>query len=134
MEKRKNKAGRPTKLQPEVVRKLVAAFHNDYELKDALTYAGVCKTTFYDWLKKDKDFAQKIEASKLYLSMKCKLIIADRINNGDVRVAQWWLEHRQPEEFSLKVSFLRKREEFHESIIIYDADDNRRGFGHEPEN
>ncbi len=132
--KRKSGAGRKTKKTPEVIRKLVAAFHNDYDLEDALVYASVSKTSYYDWLKKDKEFAEKISSAKHLLSMKCKLIIADRINNGDVRAAQWWLEHRRPEEFSLKVNFLRKREEFRESIIIYDSDNDRRDSWHEPEN
>lgn len=118
-----NNVGRKTKKTPEVVRKLVAAFHNDYDLSDALVYASISKTTYYDWLKKDKKFSEEIEASKHVLSMRCKMVITDRINNGDVKAAMWWLEHRRPEEFSLQARFSCKRVEL-AAPIIFNPDKN----------
>jgi len=112
------KKGRKSKLDLDIVRKLVAAFNNDYNVREACVYSGIGKTTYYDWLEKNKEFADTISASQRKISMKCKLIIADRINNGDVRAAMWWLEHKRPEEFSLKAEFLHKRAEFQGPIVL----------------
>lgn len=98
--KRASKAGRPTKMTPEVVTKLVAAFNMGYNDSEAAAYAGVSRKTFYDWKCEHPDFRYKINRAKLVPTTKAKEVVINAINSGNLHAAKWWLERKAADEFS----------------------------------
>lgn len=61
MKKSKNLGGRPTVMTPEVLGKLEQAFAIDATVKEALSYADIGQDAFYDYLKKNPSFSERIE-------------------------------------------------------------------------
>lgn len=94
--------GRPTVLTPQVVAKLVTAFQNGLSKKQAIRYAGISKDAYYDGVKKDKDFADKMSEAQWRPNMRAREVIVQAINNGDTKSAQWWLERKEKDEFTLR--------------------------------
>jgi hypothetical protein len=98
--KRASKTGRPTKLTPEVVTKLVAAFNMGYNDTEAASYAGISRKVYYDWLCRNPDFRYKINRAKLEPTIKAKEVLINAINSGNLNAAKWWLERKAASEFS----------------------------------
>ena len=94
--------GWPTVLTPQVVAKLVTAFQNGLSKKQAIRYAGISKDAYYDGVKKDKDFADKMSEAQWRPNMRAREVIVQAINNGDTKSAQWWLERKEKNEFTLR--------------------------------
>jgi succinate dehydrogenase flavin-adding protein (antitoxin of CptAB toxin-antitoxin module) len=98
----KPKRGRPSKMTPQVVTKLVAAFNMGYNDTEAALYAGISRKTYYDWLLDNPDFRNKINKAKTLPSTKAKEVIVNALNSGDMNAAKWWLERKAANEFSTK--------------------------------
>ncbi len=98
----KSKRGRPTKLKPEVVTKLLAAFNMGYNVTEAALYAGISRKTYYVWLCENPDFRNKINRAKIEPNIKAKAVVINAINSGDLRASQWWLERKAANEFTTK--------------------------------
>lgn len=94
--------GRPSKLTPQVVTKLVAAFNMGYSDTEAALYAGISRKTFYDWLCDKPDFRNKINRAKSQPTIKAKEVVVNAVNLGDLNAAKWWLERKAASEFSTK--------------------------------
>lgn len=92
--------GRPTVLTPQVVAKLVAAFQNGLTKTQAFRYAGISKDAYYDNMKKDEAFADKMRDAQEHLNFKAREVIAQAITNGSDMNARWWLERKAKDEFS----------------------------------
>lgn len=59
---------RPTKIDESCIKKLQEAFMADCTVEEACAYAGISPTIYYERLKKDKVFAERMdESSKLFL-------------------------------------------------------------------
>jgi len=98
--RRNQDQGRPTVLTPQVIAKLVAAFQNGLTKKQAFRYAGVSKDAYYDNIKSDQDFADKMRDAQEHLNFKSREVIAKAIEQGSDLNARWWLERKQKDEFS----------------------------------
>lgn len=96
-----NKGGRPTKMNPEVITKLKAAFANSFTVEQACYYAEIDKTTFYLWLDKDERFSHEMERARNTPTMKAKQVVVAAVNKGDVETSKWWLKHKAPDEFGV---------------------------------
>lgn len=94
--------GRPSVMTDSVVRKLEKAFACDMTDEEASIYAGISRSTLSKHQKECPEFMDRKTLLKHALSMKAKMVIAQRIHEGDEKIAQWWLERRRREEFSLK--------------------------------
>lgn len=55
------KVGRPTVITPEVLAKLEQAFAIDATVEEALSYAEIKPDAYYDYLKKNPDFSERIK-------------------------------------------------------------------------
>jgi len=55
------KVGRPTVMTPEVLAKLEQAFAIDATVEEALSYAEIKPDAYYDYLKKNPDFSERIK-------------------------------------------------------------------------
>ena len=104
MAEKKNKktAGRPTKLNEEIVGKLEYAFSKDFNVGEACNYAGIHRDSYYEWIKNNEEFSDKMEQAQSDLKRKAKINIADKIEEGDIDVTKWFLERRVKDEYSIK--------------------------------
>lgn len=59
--KKLTKMGRPTVMTPEVLAKLEQAFAIDASVDEALSYAEIKPDAYYDYLKKNPDFSDRIK-------------------------------------------------------------------------
>lgn len=65
--KRKNKMGRPTKLNEVVTRKLKEAFEQDCTIVEACRRAKIWTNTYYQWKERDPDFRYEMDFYEEYL-------------------------------------------------------------------
>lgn len=102
MAKGKKKVGRPIVMTEEVLRKLEDAFLRGLSDRQACLQASVRPSTFYDYCKLHPDFSERKELLKEQPKIKAKLIISDKLDEGDVEMARWYLERKAKDEFSLR--------------------------------
>lgn len=94
--------GRPTIMTPENIAKLEEAFMKGLNDQEACLYAGIGKSTLYNYCQENPDFMERKEQLKNHLKMRAKLNIEEEINKGDKPLSQWYLERRAKDEFSIK--------------------------------
>lgn len=101
------KTGRPTKLTPAITKKIVKALKAGATHDLAALYAGISRTTFYDWKARgeagEEDFSDFSDAIALAegkgaveLLEKIKLATKDP---KEWRAGAWLLERRYPEQY-----------------------------------
>lgn len=97
--KRKSNAWRPTKIDDECIRKLEEEFRNDATVEDACSYAWISTVIFYDRLKHDEEFLNKMDRAIKYPFKKARNTLI-------------WLMDSDKEEIQYKASqeFLSKRD------------------------
>jgi len=95
-------AGAPTKMTKEVVDKLEHAFMRGFNDEQASFYAGIDKSTLYNYCKLHPEFSTKKEILKSHLVMQSKINVFDAIESGSVLDSKWLLERKAKDEFSLK--------------------------------
>jgi hypothetical protein len=94
--------GRPSVLTPQIVEKLVHAFMHGFTKVQAFRHAGISKDVYYSAIKSDEDFADKMRRAQDHLNFKAREVVAGAIANQNVKAAQWWLERKNKDEFSLR--------------------------------
>lgn len=88
----KNKAGRPSAITPKVVSLLVASFHSGLTIREACWQSGISHEAYYNNLRLDEQFADKMEQAQAHTTISAKKLIAKEISKGNVSAAKWWLE------------------------------------------
>lgn len=99
--KRECECGRPRTITPEIEAKLEEAFSLGMPVVKALEYARVKKATFYDKMKEDVKFSDKIVAAQNEMS----LLARKSLKLGVARnpsIALSYLERKEKDEFSTK--------------------------------
>lgn len=94
--------GRPTLMTPETVNKLEQAFSLGATDLEACFYAGISKQTLYNYQAKYPEFVDRKEALKDKLVLKARQVVASAMESGDKQTAQWYLERKKKDEFSVK--------------------------------
>jgi len=92
--------GRPTVMTPEIITKLEQAFSLGASDLEACFYAGIGKTTLYEYQNKNPDYAERKAALKDKLVLKARTVLAKAMEDGDKQTAQWYLERKKKDEFS----------------------------------
>lgn len=87
--------GRPTKMTPEILQKLEEAFCQALPDREACVYAGIAPSTLYAYQERRPEFSERKELLKMTPNIAARKTIVASL--GDVKVAQWWLEKRDPE-------------------------------------
>ena len=100
--KKKSNVGRPPVVTADVVCKLELGFAKGLNKTECCEFAGIGRTAFYDYLKENPEFANKIEVLQSHPAMRAKINIADRLEKGDIELSQWYLERKCRDEFSIK--------------------------------
>lgn len=92
----KNPEGRPTLKTEEVVNKLENIFKVGGNVEEAISYAGISKQTYYNWIEADESFLTKMESARHYADIVAKNVVIDAIvKDRDLGTAKWWLEKRE---------------------------------------
>ena len=113
----KGKAGRPTKMTDEVVKKLVACFSNGFSDQLACDHVGIDKVTLYNYCDKHPEFSTIKERLKKNPVAAATLNIVKAIDNGDVKASQWYLERKCKDEFSIRTE-VEKKEQTVKKVFI----------------
>jgi len=87
--------GRPTVMDKDMIQKLEDAFSNSLPDREACQYAGVSPATLYNYQTENPKFVERKEGLKLTPNIVARKSIVNSL--GDVRVAQWWLEKKDPD-------------------------------------
>ena len=97
---KKRPRGRPTKFGPRVVAAITGAIADGVPFKFAAALGGISHETFCQWQRRFPDFSEAIQEA-VARGVKARLgVIKAAARNGDVKAAQWWLEHVMPEHFA----------------------------------
>ena len=102
-------AGRPTKITPEVVGKLEAAFRIGCSDAEACFFAEISRDTLYEYQKKNPAFSGRKMELKSAPMLGARKVIAKAIKDGDLKTAKWYFEYTLKREIALRN--LRSREE-----------------------
>ena len=101
MKNRPNKGrGRPTKYGPMTVSKICDAVADGLPKKYAAALGGISVDTFCEWQNRFPEFSEAVEKATASGILARLRIIKTAGEKGDVRAAQWWLEHVIPEFFA----------------------------------
>lgn len=104
-------AGRPTKLTPELQKKIIDAIRAGNYMETAAAYAGISKDTFFRWLRKGaraksgiyKEFHDAVEKALAEAEVRDVMIIANAATS-DWKAAAWRLERKFPDRWGRKES------------------------------
>jgi hypothetical protein len=93
------KGGRPTKLTPELRKKLVDCISRGVPASHACKGVGISFATYQNWRRDHEDFDLEIDQA-IAASMERLLEIVEKAAVIDASKATWLLEHRWPEHFA----------------------------------
>jgi hypothetical protein len=99
---KKNKAGRPSEMTPEKVKKLEEAFALDCTIEEACFYADISKPTYYSRTEKNPNLLTRFDAlrSKPVLIAR-QTVVKSLKDNPDMALK--YLERKRKAEFSPRV-------------------------------
>lgn len=99
---KKRKRGRPSVITTEIINKLDYAFSIGCSDSEAISYAGISSSAFYNYIDKHPEYKERKEALKLKPVLKAKKANNDLIESGDPVHIRWFLERKKADEFSTK--------------------------------
>lgn len=95
--------GRHSVVTPEILNKLEQAYSNNATDVQACFYAGISKSTLYNYQNEHPEFVERKEALKANLGLIAKNTVGKAIKDGDAKSATWYLERTEKNEFSTKL-------------------------------
>lgn len=102
-QKRYENTGRPTIMTQDVINKLELGFMMGFNVLECCLYADISTQTYYNYLKKNKDFVDRVERLQQNVSMYAKMNLSESIIKDKNREdSKWHLERRNKNEYSLK--------------------------------
>lgn len=99
---KKRKRGRPSVITTEIINKLDYAFSIGCTDSEAISFAGISSSAFYNYIDKHPEYKERKEALKLKPVLKAKKANNDLIESGDPVHIRWYLERKKADEFSTK--------------------------------
>lgn len=91
---------RPTDLTPEVVDILEKSFKEGANITQACVLANISRDVYYDGLKRDEGFADKMNAAQQWVSVIARRTLVKEIQKGNPMVSLQWLERKDKAEFA----------------------------------
>lgn len=95
--KKVNKGGRPTIMTESVVVKLEQAFAIDCTVEEACSYSEISRDAFYDYLKKNPKFSDRIAELRLRPILKARQTVVKSLD--DTNSAYKYLSKKARKEF-----------------------------------
>jgi len=125
--------GRPTVMTEEVILKLEHAFAIDATVEEACSYASIGRNTFYEYLKKNPDFQDRIDDLRQRPVLKARQTIADAL--ADPQHAKWYLERKKRKEYGANVDVTTDGKELPQPLLnaIFNNDSDPQNSGAEQE-
>lgn len=96
--KSSKKEGRPTVMTESVVGKLEQAFAIDCTVEEACSYANISRDAFYDYLKKEPPFSDRIEELRQHPVLKARQTVSDKLGES-YQNAMDYLKRKKRDEF-----------------------------------
>jgi len=96
----KEKTGRKTVMTKEVLGKLEEAFSMDCSDAESCLHANISPDTLYSYQKQNPEFSERKRLLRQKLILKARRTVMDNLT--DIKVAQWYLERKLKNEFSIK--------------------------------
>lgn len=96
------KVGRPSVMTDAILGKLREAFSYSATDQEACLYAGIHPDTLYEYCKHFPEFSEEKERLKNMPNFTAKKVIIRKIQEGDEKQANWWLERKAKSEFSIR--------------------------------
>lgn len=113
-------------MTPETIQKLEEAFEWGCSDPEACLHAGIAKATFYDYLQKHKDFADRRELLKKNPTIRARQSVLRGLET-DSDLALKYLERKEKGEFSLRQEWTGQDGGPIETVsTIADADEARK--------
>lgn len=84
----------------ETVQKLEEALRQGFSIEMACHLSDISRSTYYAHTVRDMDFSHKMELAQDWVTQRVKQVVAQAIEAGDVKTAQWWLERKARAEFA----------------------------------
>lgn len=95
----KETRGRPITVDtPETRQKIEEATALDASIEEVCFYANISRESYYQLIKKDKEFSDRLEALRNNPILKARKTITDKLNEPEH--AKWYLERKAKREFS----------------------------------
>ncbi len=91
--------GRPSVITEVVVGILEDSFRVDATVTEACSLAGISRDSYYDKVKKDPEFSDRMERAQTWPLIAAKKLVMKAVLAGDGRLAFQWLRARQPERY-----------------------------------
>lgn len=113
---------RPTKMTPETIDKLKAAFLIGATKEEASSYAGISKVTLYNYIEKNPEFMNEIEGWQNDSVLKAKRRVVMELDR-DLATAKWYLE-KKAKDFRSKVDITSDGEPLTVTLVEFVGDDN----------
>ncbi len=73
------------------VQKLESALRDGFSIDMACHVSGVGRSTYYQHLQSNPDFADKMTLAQDWTTQRAKQVVAQAVDSGDLKAAQWWL-------------------------------------------
>ena len=93
-----NKGGRPSVVTPEVVTKLEQAFAIDASVEEACSYADISRKVYYEYLKRNPAFSDRIEELRQRPVLKARQTVATKLSESYSN-AMDYLKRKRKHEF-----------------------------------
>ncbi len=100
-----------------ILGKLEEAFAYDTSIEEACFYAGINPDTYYNYVKKQPKFAERIKALRNRPILLARQTVVKDIER-DVNTAKWYLEHKRRQEFSLRHDIVSDGEKINFGNIV----------------
>lgn len=95
--------GRPTIMTPETISKLEEVFSIGGSDNEACFYAGIGKSTLYNYQQEHPEFVERKEALKERPILKARQTVVKSLDDADMALK--YLERKKKDEFSLRTEF-----------------------------
>ena len=102
MAKKRIDGGRPTVMTDKTLVLLEQAFSIGATNAEACCHAGISESVYYDYIRANPKFSDKIKITKQRLPLRAKQELSTHIEAGDKQTVQWYLERKRKDEFSVK--------------------------------
>lgn len=101
---KKNKGGRPPKIDKDILQKLEYAFSIGCTDSEACAYAGIAMRTLYYYCEKNEEFMHKKEVLKNMPVFKAKAIVNTALDNNDLNTANRVIDRKEGQKIKQEIS------------------------------
>ena len=114
---------RPTVITPDIIIQLKQAFAIGCTDEEACAYAKIGKSSLYRYIEQHPEFREESNRLKKEPILKAKNTIIRSLD--DVKDAQWYLERKKKDEFSLRSEFTGRDGEDIKFVVTRKSDEDK---------